>query len=84
MIGYKGFKKDLTCRGFQYEIGKTHYMDPTRIRVARSGFHFCQYSSDVFKYYNGNTDLYARIKASGKIITDYSQSVTNEIIIEEF
>ena len=24
VIAYKGFNKDLTCRGFQYEIGKEH------------------------------------------------------------
>ena len=24
VIAYKGFNKDLTCRGFQYEIGKEY------------------------------------------------------------
>ena len=27
MIGYKAFNNDLTCRDFQYEVGKTYEMN---------------------------------------------------------
>ena len=27
MIGYKAFNKNLCCRGFQYEVGKTYTKD---------------------------------------------------------
>lgn len=31
IIAYKGFDKNLCCRGFQYEIGK-EYVDGERIK----------------------------------------------------
>ena len=47
---FKGFDKDLKCRGFQYEIGKT-YRIPEKPEVCVKGFHCCTKLSDVFCYY---------------------------------
>ena len=47
---YKGFDKDLQCRGFQYEIGKTYEMKEEPILCIR-GFHFCEKLTDVSPYY---------------------------------
>lgn len=46
---YKGFDKDLKCRDFQYEIGKT-YEEPTA-ELCNKGFHAREYPLDVFGYY---------------------------------
>ena len=47
---YKGFDKDLKCRDFQYEIGKTYEMEEEPILCER-GFHFCKKLIDVSSYY---------------------------------
>ena len=46
---YKGFDKDLKCRDFQYEIGKT-YEEPTA-ELCEKGFHACEHPLDVLGYY---------------------------------
>ena len=49
MKAYKGFNHDLTCRGFQYEIGKDY--EENRAELCESGFHACEMPLDVFRYY---------------------------------
>lgn len=50
MKAYKAFDKNLTCRDFQYEIGKTYEMEDEPI-ICERGFHACTVLDDVFKYY---------------------------------
>ena len=50
MEGYKVFEPDWTCRGFQYEVGKTFEEDVTPSCCNR-GFHFCKELKDCFNYY---------------------------------
>ena len=49
---YKAFNADLTCRGFQYEEGKTYEIDENPELCIR-GFHACLSLADVFDYYCG-------------------------------
>ena len=49
MEGYKVFEPDWTCRGFQYEVGKTFEEDVTPSCCNR-GFHFCKLSIVFFRF----------------------------------
>ena len=60
MIAYKGFDKDLKCKGFQYEIGKT-YEEP-EAELCKCGFHACKYPLDVFRYYAPSSSRYCVVE----------------------
>lgn len=79
--GYKVFNPDWTCRGFQYEVGKTFKYDGT-IGLCNAGFHFCQKLSDCFTYYKFNpNNKVAEVEAVGNVKTNGNKLVTDEITI---
>ena len=49
MKAYKGFDKDLKCRGYQYQIGGEYTEDSAKL--CKKGFHACELPHDVFNYY---------------------------------
>ena len=80
MKGYKGMESDMTCRGFQYEIGKTYLADGD-IKLCKNGFHFCKNLEDVFEYY-GNDRGNRFFEVEGNVIkSDRKKSVANKIHI---
>lgn len=69
---YKGFNKDMTCIGFQYEEGKEYTTD--KAVACKSGFHACEYPLDVFEYYKPSESIYCEVEQSGDISRDGNDS----------
>ncbi|MFT9496306.1 DUF7666 domain-containing protein, partial [Anaerosolibacter sp.] len=74
MKGYKGFDKDLKCRGFQYEVGQTFETDSKPVRCTSNGFHFCENPMDVFNYYAPADSRFCLVEGSGDISIDDDDS----------
>jgi hypothetical protein len=76
---YKAFDKDLSCRGFKYEVGK-EYEETGYIRVCKKGFHACPYPLDVFGYYAPSGSRFCEVEQSGKIDDSESNKVCSSKI----
>ena len=69
-VNYKGFDKDLKCRGFQYEVGKEY--ETQKAKACECGFHACEFPLDVFGHYEPSVSRYCEVEQGGDI--DNSES----------
>jgi hypothetical protein len=81
----KGFDKDLKCRGFQFEIGKTYDTgaEDNNLKLCTDTvFHYCDSLEKVHQYYNcDKNNRYCEIAVIGKEIGDGEKYGSNRIKI---
>ena len=63
MKAYKGFNRDMTCSGFQYEEGKEY--EEEEAKLCKSGFHACENPLDTFRYYVPGQSVYHEVELDG-------------------
>jgi hypothetical protein len=65
---YKAFNSDLTCKDFQYEVGK-EYHHKGKLELCKSGFHVCPKLIDCFSFYpfNETKTRVAEVLVWGKV-----------------
>ena len=81
MKGYKATKFDMTCRGFQFDIGQEYSVNNDLV-ICKTGFHFCQDFEAISDYYPfENNNRYFEIEAIGEVITRGNKSCTSKIRI---
>ena len=63
--GFKGTEKDMSCKGYRYELGKQFDLDADIEPVlCEKGFHFCKSLENVFRYYKiGDGNRFFEVKA---------------------
>ena len=86
VIAYKGMKSNMTCRNFQYEVGKSYKTD--KAELCECGFHACLNPIDVLDYYpKYKASRYFKVKLSGEItkcsMWDTNVAATKITILEE-
>lgn len=82
IAAYKGFDKDLKCRGYQFEAGKEYAVNG-KIVTCENGFHSCEHPLAVLSHYplcNGNR--YAQVDASGDVAREEQKLASRSIKIK--
>ncbi len=73
MIAYKGFHKDLTCRGMKFHEGK--WSSEKEANCVRNGFHCASDPLDCLTYYpDWDESVYYIVQAEGDIDEDGSDT----------
>ena len=81
---YKATDKDMKCRGFQYELGKTAEVEGN-IKLCKKGLHACEMPLDVLGYYapgDGSRYFEAELEdASSEMHSDDTKRVGKKLTL---
>lgn len=81
MRGYKGMDANMRCRGMQYEVGKTYYVDG-EIKLCRNGLHFCKSLVDVFYFYDcDGGNRFFEVEATEPVYSDGVKYVSSQLTV---
>ncbi|WP_018967382.1 DUF7666 domain-containing protein, partial [Hoylesella loescheii] len=82
---YKGFNNDMTCRGFQFEVGK-EYEQKGKTKACNNGFHAWENPMDVFEHYliekDGHIARFCEVEQSGAIDREDDKVASSKISIK--
>ena len=78
---HKGFNNDMTCRDFQFEVGR-EYEQKGKIEACNNGFHACENPMDVFGYYPPNNSRYCEVEQIGSIDRGQDKIASSKIRIQ--
>jgi len=70
----------MTCRGFQYEVGK-EYECKGEVALCRKGFHACENPLDVLDFYGDFDNRFCEVDQSGDMKVDDKKTVSSKIKI---
>ena len=81
----KGMNKDMTCRGFQFEVGKEYKIEhdgPLEL-CSDSVFHFCESLQNVHQFYevDDKDHRFFIVEPLGEIVTDGEKCGSDQIRI---
>jgi hypothetical protein len=79
-IAYKGFDKDLKCRGEQFQVGEI-YSKNVEVKIPKlctsDGYHYCNKLEDVYNYYSEKEDnRFCEIQVLGAFTDGGDKSTT--------
>ncbi len=79
----KGFNSDMTCRGFQFEVGKTFEIGG-KIEACKNGFHACpveHHPLNVFDFYAPAGNRFWLVEQSGEQDADNTKLASAKITL---
>lgn len=83
MMVFKGFGSDLSCRGYQYVMGKNHHVS-LPIKRGNNGLHACRNPIETFEYHSPHNAVFAAVGVWGVIRTGSTRDIASTKLAAEY